>query len=134
MKNLEIAWREELLKRLEAPKNTLKRKLEKELIEQEARLVKLRQYSSLEEAHDAYGYGEITLDEYDLISQDFNNLENIQTPVSLALDELISIMGRLKKDIDYLKWEALSDAEKQAIEDKNEAYKRELQERRCNIG
>lgn len=134
MKDLEIAWREELLKRLEAPKNTLNRRFEKERLDREARFAELQQYSSVEEAHDAYGYGEITLEEYDLICEDFNNIEKIETPVALALDEIISIMGKLKKDIEYLKWEALSDDKKQAIKDRNEAYKQELHERRCNLG
>lgn len=134
MKNLEIAWREELLNRLEAPENTLKRKFEKEHMKREARFTELQQYSSLEEAHDAYGYGEITLEEYDLICQNFNEAENIKTPVSAALDELVSIRARLKKDIEYFKWEALTDAEKREIEHRNEAYKQELHERRYNNG
>ena len=55
MKNFEIAWREELLERLEAPKKTLTRKFEKERMKREFRFAELQQYGSLEEAHDAYG-------------------------------------------------------------------------------
>jgi len=130
MKNLEIAWREELIKRLQAPLNTLNRKYEAEQLQRNNRLKELETYSSVEDAQEAYGYGNITLEEYDFIcgslKEHEKEHENIVTPISAAREELLSIISKYEKDIRYFKWEALSDEEKEAIEQKNADYKQKL--------
>jgi hypothetical protein len=124
--NFEILWRKELLKRLQSPLNTLTRQFEKENEKRLRRVEELRQYSSTEEAHDAYGYGYITLAEYEQICQDFENAENTITPVAAARDELKSFISRIESEIRYFKWENLSDEEKSEIEKRNNEWRKSM--------
>jgi len=126
MEKFEIQWRKELLKRLQTPTNTLNRQFDREQAAKEKRNEELQVYQSPEEAHDAYGYGYITWDEYQQICKDFEAADSVITPVSAARDELKSIMAKLNSDIRYFKWEALSDEEKQAIEKNNEEYRNQF--------
>jgi hypothetical protein len=84
------------------------------------RLEELNQYSSPEDAHEAYGYGYITWDEYEQIRQNFETSEEMVSPVGAAKDELRTIIARLEKDIRYFEWEGLSDEEKHKIEQQSE--------------
>jgi len=120
---LEIAWRKELVKRLQSPMNSLTRKITKEQELKQKRLEELKKYSTPEEAHDAYGYGYITWDEYEQIRQDFDTADKIVSPVEAARDELQSIIARLASEIRYFEWDKLSDAEKLEIEQKNEEWR-----------
>jgi hypothetical protein len=130
---LEIAWRQELLARLQAPLNVLKRKAGKEQEKRLARARALSGYESAEEAHDAYGYGEITYAEYLLVEKHFNHKEHADgeamTAAEAALDELQGFTRRLQSQIKDLKWSALPEEEKQRIQASNEAYRAELHER-----
>jgi hypothetical protein len=110
--NFEITWRKELLKRLRAPMNTLTRQVAKEQERTLKRIAELKQYSSPEEAHEAYGYGYITLDEYDEIRRDFETAEKTVTPVAAAMGELQSIIS------------GLSDEEKAEIEKRNDEWRK----------
>lgn len=124
--DFEITWRKELIKRLQSPMNTLTRKYEKEQAQKQKRVEELRQYSSSEEAHEAYGYAYITLDEYEQICKDFENVEKILSPVAAAREELRTIISRLKEDVRYFEWEKLSDSEKREIEKSNEIYRNNI--------
>ena len=61
---IEIDSRNVLLKRLEKVKSNLAKAVEKETAKRASKIEKLQKYDSTEEAHDAFGYGEITEDEY----------------------------------------------------------------------
>jgi len=126
---LEIEWREELLARLQAPLKVLKRKAGNEIEKRLARAQELSVYESAEEAHDAFGYGEITLDEYNAIKDRFDNAQPGSAAMSAAeaaLDELQGFMRRLQRDIKDLEWSALPEKEKQRIAASNEAFRAEL--------
>ena len=126
----EIAWRKELLQRLQVPMNTLTRKLAKEQELKLKRLEELQQYSSPQEAQDAYGYGYITWEEYEAICQGFEVAENTVSPVEAAKDELQEIILRLEADIRHFRWTALSDEEKAEIEKRNSEWRDDLAKRK----
>jgi len=134
---LEIEWRRELLARLQAPLNVLQRKAAKEKETLLARARELSVYESAEEAHDAFGYGEITYDEYLVIKARFDNVEygenEAMTAVQAALEELLDFMRRLRKQIGDLEWSTLSEEEKTRIQSSNEAYLAELQTRKGGL-
>ena len=126
---LEIEWRKELLARLQAPLKVLQRKASKEAEKRLARAQELSAYETEEEAHEAFGYGEITLDEYYSIKDRFDNVEPggvTVTAAEAALEELQDFMHRLQSEIKDLEWSALPEAEKQRIQASNEAYRAAL--------
>jgi len=128
----EIEWREELLARLQAPLKVLQRKASKAIALRLAQAQKLSEYESEEEAHDAYGYGYITWDEYIAIKDRLDSVEQgrcTMSAVEAALDELIDFMRRLQSAVKDLKWSALPEAEKLRIEASSAAYLAELQAR-----
>jgi len=129
----EIDWREELLARLQAPLKVLQRKASKAIALRLAQAQKLSEHVSEEEAHEAYGYGYITWDEYIVIKDHFDHAERSNTNMSAAeaaLDELKDFMRRLQSAVRDLKWSALPEAEKQRIEASTEAFRAELQARK----
>ena len=126
---LEIEWRRELLARLQVPLKTLKRRAGREMEKRLRRAQELSMYESAEEAHDAYGYAEITWDEYLAVQARFDCVERGGTAMGAAeaaLDELQGIMRRLQSQIRDLEWSALPDDEKQRIQASKEAYLAEL--------
>ena len=126
---LEIAWRKELLARLQAPLKVLKRKAGREQEQRLARAQELSVYESAEEAHEAYGYGYITWDEYSAIKDRFDNVELgcvDMSAVEAALVELLTIVRRLQNEIKEYEWSALPEEEKQRIQANSEAYRAAL--------
>jgi hypothetical protein len=131
----EIKWRKELIKRLEQPLKLLYAAQEKETKKAIERAAKLAQYSSYEEAQDAYGYDYITLAELDRIKQLFDGVEDKpeQTIIGAATDELFHILSRLRSDIRSFEWETLPDAEKERIERESEERHAIVEMRRLKI-
>jgi len=130
---LEIAWREELLARLQAPLKVLKRKAGKEAERRLARARELSAYESEEDAHEAFGYGYITFEEYDAIRDRFDHVgpgSETMSAAEAALDELQHFMSRLRREIKDLAWSALPKEEQQRIEAGNEAFRAALQARK----
>jgi len=128
----EIEWRNELLARLQAPLKVLKRKAGKEMAQRLARAQELSAYETEEEAHEAFGYGYITWDEYIAIKDRFDNVEPggaTMSAAEAALNELQGYMRRLQSEIKDLEWSALPEEKKQQIRAGNEAYLAELKAR-----
>jgi len=123
---LEIEWRKELLARLQAPLKVLQRKAGKDLEKRLARAQELSAYETEEEAHEAFGYGYITWDEYSVIKDRFDNVEPsiiTMSAAEAALEELQDFMHRLQSEIKDLEWSALPEEEQQRIEASNEAFR-----------
>jgi len=129
---LEIDWRKELLARLKGPLDVLQRKADREELKRLDRAKTLSLYESVDEAHEAYGYGEITWAEYEAIRARFDGTdgEETMTPVEAALEELHDFVRRLHLQVRDLEWSALPDDEKDRIQASNEAYRAELQARK----
>ena len=126
MKNsteLEIEWREELIKRLQTPLKSLNKAYKEEQQVMADRLKELSIYNSPEDAHEAYGNNSITIEEYYQICDGFITKKE-STSVSAARDELRHIISRLKGDIRDFKWEELPDEERARILLSNEEYKK----------
>lgn len=86
----------------------------------------LGSYQTVEEAHDAFGYGYITENEYRAIA------EGLEAPYeksveSAAYEILHDFAVRLKQEIKDFKWEALPQDEKDRIRRANDEYKAGLQ-------
>ena len=133
---LEIAWRKELLARLQAPLNVLQRKVDREELKRLERAKTLSYYESAEEAHEAYGYGEITYSEYEAIKARFEGAERggeTMTAVEAALEELHDFMRRLHLQVRDLEWSALPDEEIERIHASNEAFRAQMQARKAEV-
>lgn len=129
----EIACRKLLLKRLQTPLNTLERARDKEAGKYNDRVTIISEYNTREEAHDAFGYGYITEDEYRHVCALFDTGEQIReggiTAAGAAIDMLLEFMGRLKREIRDFEWEALPEEERKRRSQATEKYKEELHAR-----
>ena len=127
--SLEIEWRKLLIARLSPVLTRLNKVSAAEKAVEEERTAEIRAlYPTEEAAHDAFGYGEITEDEYRSIVEGLNVITVSAT--SAARDELKSIMACLRRQIKDLEWEMLPEAEKDRIKQSNERYRDELKQRR----
>lgn len=134
---LEIKSREILVKRLEKPFASLQRAVDKENAAREKRNLELSEYESEHEAHEAYGYGFITWDEYETIRKRFEDVEHAEqvpsTPTAAALEILREFTSRLKYEIRSFNWDALPDEEKQRIEAANAEVRERVEKRRVGL-
>lgn len=121
----EIQWREKLLSSLSPTLTTYNKHVTKErqaAMERQAEIRKL--YPTPEDAHEAFGYGNITEDEYREIAE---QLESVNITVyTAARDELKSFMSRLRREIKDFTWESTPKEEKERIRANNEQYKQTL--------
>jgi cob(I)alamin adenosyltransferase len=129
----EIAWKKEFIKRLQTPIKSLEKAVDKEKAKAEARLAKARTFESFEEAQDAYGYGEITLEELeDFVAIAKNATTTFKTSKSLALAELHRMIRQAEKDIKDLEFMMLPDQEKdkraKALQEWKEEHNERMQE------
>lgn len=129
----EIKARKELLKRLEHPRKLLRAAAQKEHDKRQA-LVNHEEYASVDEAHEAYGYGYITEAEFDAIREAFEKgqdfVDNTTTPVEAANRLMIEFAVRLEREVRSLEFELLPEAEKDRIRKESE----ERRSRRMNRG
>lgn len=125
---IEIDSRNTLLKRLEKVKASLIKVVDKEVAKRAEKIEKLQKYDSVEEAHDAFGYGEITEEEYREVVEFFESgkkfITETKTKNSIALEILNNFISRLKKDVRALEWDMLSEDEKERIRKSNEELKK----------
>jgi hypothetical protein len=114
----EIEWRKLLIKRLENPLKLLQAAQGNETQKAIEKTSKLVKFDSYEDAQEAYGYGDITMDELDRIKDMFDGAENKpeQTSIGAATDELFHIISRLRSDVRSFEWTLLPDEEKERIE------------------
>jgi len=130
----ETDCRKLLLQRLQTPLNTLNRTRDKELAAHDARVSSLAEYESPEAAHEAFGYGYITEDEYRKVCEHFETGEQIRagrvTKTGAAIEMLQEFMVRLKREIKDFEWEALPEEERERIRQAEEKWKEEHSQRR----
>jgi hypothetical protein len=122
--NFEIAWRELLIKKLTYVQTKLNKETTAQVEAKRARQSELRSlYPSAEAAHEAYGWGFITEDEWREIEQELESV-NASTEVSAARDELKSFITRLRREIRDLKWELLPQDEQERIRKSRERMRK----------
>lgn len=110
----------EALKYLHKQLSTMATKLEKKhntiIAERKAKVLELvSQYSSLEEAHEEYGWGYLSEEEYEIIQRAFKQSEDVEaeyTPESLAafrLRDFLRTCNSIKASLEY---DCMTDTEK----------------------
>ena len=99
---LEAKARKELRKRLENPLKLIAVAAEKEVQKRQARVERARDFKTYEEAHEAYGWGYITEQEFqdivDAMERGQEYVETARTPVELAADMLREFCGRIERE------------------------------------
>lgn len=121
---LEILAREELLKRLQYPKSQLKKASQKEVEKRQAKIERMKKYDSYEDAHELWGWGDITDEELDEAREFFEKgesyINNTISVVEYAHRILTQFMVRTMKEIVGIKYELLPEEEKRRRETKAE--------------
>lgn len=120
----EIKARSLVVKRLEHPLALAKAAAEKKRNERLARLEELGEYKTYAEAHDAYGWGWITEDEFASITAFLEHKEEMKSERSAeeyAADMMQELVGRLKREISGLQFELLPKKEQQRIQQQQAA-------------
>jgi hypothetical protein len=132
---LEAKGRRELLCRLEHPAKLLKAAGDKERIRREERTAQARQYQTVNEAQDAYGWDVITEDEYRAIVKAIEAGEeyvtNTVTPVELAAKILTDFTSRLSSELRGLEFELLPVDEQLKRMEAAEKRREEMEARRA---
>lgn len=122
----EIACRQMVVDRLARTLSKLKKDAEAERAAVIARQAELREmYPTEDDAHEAWGYGYITEDEYRTIAGQLADADK-PTVTSAARDILCDVLARMRQEIRDLKWEALPEAERERIRKSNADYKDNL--------
>jgi hypothetical protein len=123
---LEIDCRQMVVDRLARTLTKLKKDAEVERATVVARQAELRDlYPTEDDAHEAWGYGYITEDEYKTIAGQLAEANN-PSVTSAARDVLRDMLARLRQEIRDLKWEALPEAERERIRNSTADYKDKL--------
>ena len=81
--------------------------------DEERRISRLSKYDSLEEAHEAYGYCEITLDELHAIEDGMS--ETLETKYTVAYRAVKSCLVDISAEIRELEWDLLSQEDRDHI-------------------
>lgn len=114
----EIKTRKLVLKRLEHPLALAKAAAEKKRSERIARLEELGEYKTYEEAHDAYGWGFITEEEFESIKNFLEHKEELKGERSdeeYAADMMQEFVARLQREITSFQFELLPEKEQKRI-------------------
>lgn len=127
---LEIAAREQLLRRLE---RTLKLLNNRANVRRKNMILKERalrgEYRTVDEAHEAYGYGFISEKQYKEIAEAIENKDEeiaaLVFPEQAAASILFDFMRRLMNEIEAFKFELLPPEEQSRILDEREAARRQ---------
>lgn len=131
---IEVDCRNILLKKLEAVKTSLGKVVDKETAKRAERIAVQSEYSTVEEAHEAFGWGSITYEEYIEVVASIEDgkkfVEETQTKNSLALEMLNDFMKILKRDAKGWEWEMLPEKEKDAIRKSSEEYREKMEARK----
>lgn len=129
----EIKARSLVVKRLEHPLALAKAAAEKKRNERIARLEELGEYKTYEEAHDAYGWGFITAEEFESIKNFLEHKEELKSERSAeeyAADILQEFVARLRREITSFQFELLPKEEQQRIQQQHAEL---LERRRCRV-
>jgi len=125
----EIEWRKALIAKLVRVQTTMNKAAAAEEEAANVRRDELRQYQTKEEAQEAYGYGDISLEEYRAIVDDFESNPTI-TVMCAARDDLREYINRLRREIRDFEWAMLPDEEKERIHRRSAEEKAALRKRR----
>ena len=131
---LELRARKEIIKRLQYPLNQLKKAVEKEKNTRQQRASKLLAFETLEEAQEAYGYAEISYEEFYLVRKCFKNAETLVngtlTATDIALGLLHDFIRRVESEKHDLEFELKSPEEKDRIRRERELLQEKIQQRK----
>lgn len=127
----EIKARRIVIKKLDTALRALERIAKREQFERQTEREKLMEYKTYNEAQDAYGWGQITEEEFDKIVKFLDDTEeylNIRTANDLAIKIIRSFRGELSGEIDAIKFDLLPKREQEKIKARNqEILERRLQ-------
>lgn len=122
----EIRWRKALIKKLVPFTEKFSKRAESMKAKEIAKQSNLRSlYPSEEEAHEAFGYGEITEDEYRQIAENLA-VPDAPTIDSAARDEMKEFISRLKREVKDFEWEMLPEEKRDAIRNANDKYRNSI--------
>jgi hypothetical protein len=124
VEQFEIEWRRLLIKNLQPLLTKLNKAADGDIqavIDRQSEIREL--YPTQEDAHEAFGQGWITEDEYRSIVEMLET-ETV-THATAARDELKSLMNRYRREIKDFEFEALPEAEKQRIREQQEQHRQE---------
>jgi len=134
----EIEIRKILLKRLAYPEKLLSTAAKKEADKREARVLAARQFETLEEAREAYGWGYITAEEYTDITKALEEgddyINNALTPIEHAHEMLKTYIARLESEIRDFKFHMLPHEEQDRIRKESEERRAHRDARRLSNG
>lgn len=123
----EIRCRKYLVKRLTVLKNDIEKTVAKEKEARKAQIERLCKFKDTDEATEAYGYCDITAEEYqevcDALEKGAAFVEFTKTPKAAALEILKDFMVRQKQEIVDLEWSMKSPKEQERIRKENEEYR-----------
>lgn len=116
---LEIKARKEVLKKVENAFKRLMKQADSNLEKRREKVRAAREYRSLDEAHEAWGYDFITDEEFEEIKKVFElgdaYIENDLSPQEVAVNILGRFMGGLNKEIRSFEFELLPIEEQERI-------------------
>lgn len=116
---LEIEARKEVLKKVENAFKRLRKQADSNLEKRKEKVRAAREYRSLDEAHEAWGYDFITDEEFEEIKKVFElgdaYIENDLSPQEVAVNILGRFMGGLNKEIRSFEFELLPIEEQERI-------------------
>ena len=125
---MEIEARKEVLKKIENPFKRLQAQAEKCLQKRKDKIDAAKQYASVEEAREMWGYDAITDDEFHDIERFFEEGEdfiaNQISPQEYAVRILGEFVARLRSDIRSFEFELLPPEEHERIRQQQEQYRK----------
>lgn len=123
----EVKCRKYLLKRLGVLERDIEKVVEKEKYGRKKQIEELCKYKNTDEAQEAYGYEEITDEEFreicDVLEKGAAFVEFTKTPKAAALEILHDFMHRQERDIADFEWEMKSPEEQEQIWKANEEFR-----------
>ena len=121
---LEIRARKEVLKKLDNPYKRLRQQADSNYEKRKARVQAAREYRSVEEAHDAWGYDCITEEEFEEIKRVFElgdeYMEKHLSPQEVAVEILGRFISGLYTEIKSFEFDLLSPEEQACIFEQRE--------------
>ena len=97
----------------------------------------LGEYKTPEEAHEAYGWGYLSLDDYELLKEKFETgVNNAEKPDidSMSISWLNDFIKRLKDNISIEEYELMTPEQKRIHDENIEKFVEEQEERRKRLG
>lgn len=132
---LEAKARKELLRRLEHPLKLLKTAGEKERAKREERITSAREYKTIVDAQEAYGWGYLSDDEYHALVESIEKgeeyVENTISHVEMAADMLNDFVRRMASELRGLEFDLLPFEEQIRRMEASEKRREEMEARKA---